>query len=101
MTDADLVEDVRREAGEDGAAEERAGRAAELIRARTGRRWVGIYQLKGSEVRSLAWSGPAAPAYLTFPIERGLTGARAAQSSRTTSRAIPATSPTRSRRAQS
>jgi putative methionine-R-sulfoxide reductase with GAF domain len=75
MTDADLVEDVRREAGEDGAAEERAGRAAELIRARTGRRWVGIYQLKGSEVRSLAWSGPAAPAYLTFPIERGLTGA--------------------------
>jgi putative methionine-R-sulfoxide reductase with GAF domain len=49
MTDADLVEDVRREAGADGAAEERAGRAAELIRARTGRRWVGIYQLKGSE----------------------------------------------------
>lgn len=75
MTDADLVEAVRREANSDGTCEERASRTAELIRTRTGRRWVGIYRLAEGEVRNLAWSGPAAPAYSSFPIERGLTGA--------------------------
>lgn len=74
-TDADLVEEVRSEAGADAAAGERAGRAAELIRTRTGRRWVGIYRVAGSQVRNLAWSGAGAPAYPNFPIERGLTGA--------------------------
>jgi putative methionine-R-sulfoxide reductase with GAF domain len=75
VTDADLVEGVRREANTGGTREERASRTAELIRTRTGRRWVGIYRLAGGEVRNLAWSGPAAPAYPNFPIERGLTGA--------------------------
>jgi L-methionine (R)-S-oxide reductase len=56
-------------------AKERASRTAELIRTPTGRRWVGIYRLAGGEVRNLAWSGPAAPAYPDFPIEQGLTGA--------------------------
>jgi L-methionine (R)-S-oxide reductase len=50
-------------------------RVAELIRSRTGRRWVGIYRVVESEVRNLASSGPAPPAYPNFPIERGLTGA--------------------------
>jgi L-methionine (R)-S-oxide reductase len=72
---ADLVEDVRHEAATDAPAEARARRAAELIRARTGRRWVGIYRVTTEEVRNLAWSGPAAPAYPNFPIDRGLTGA--------------------------
>jgi L-methionine (R)-S-oxide reductase len=72
---ADLVDDVRRIAAANGRAEARAKRAAELIRARTGRRWVGIYSVTSDEVRNLAWSGPAAPAYPNFPIDRGLTGA--------------------------
>jgi GAF domain-containing protein len=75
MTDADLLEDVRRHAGAGGTVDDRASRAAELIRSRTGRRWVGIYRVTESEVRNLAWSGPAPPAYPNFPIERGLTGA--------------------------
>jgi L-methionine (R)-S-oxide reductase len=75
MADADLIEAVRREANSNGSREERASRAAELIRTRTGRRWVGIYRLAGSEVKNLAWSGPAAPAYRNFPIDQGLTGA--------------------------
>ena len=70
-----LVEDVRREAGAAGSVEERAARVAELIRTRTGRRWVGIYRVAGGKVSNLAWSGPAAPAYPDFPVERGLTGA--------------------------
>jgi L-methionine (R)-S-oxide reductase len=75
MPGADLVEDVQRAAHADVPVEERARRVAELVRTRTGRRWVGIYQVASGEVRNLAWSGPAAPAHPTFSIERGLTGA--------------------------
>jgi GAF domain-containing protein len=82
MTDADLIEDVRREARADRPPDERASRSAELIRTRTGRRWVGIYRVTDTEVRNLAWSGPEAPAHPVFPIEQGLT--RAAIRSRST-----------------
>jgi L-methionine (R)-S-oxide reductase len=75
MRDATLIDDVRSAASGDEAAEERAKSAVDLIRTRTGYRWVGIYRVAKSEVRNLAWSGPAAPAYPNFPIERGLTGA--------------------------
>jgi putative methionine-R-sulfoxide reductase with GAF domain len=75
VTAADLVEDVRHEAAADAPAGTRARRAAELIRARTCRRWVGIYRVTTDEVKNLAWSGPAAPAHPNFPIDRGLTGA--------------------------
>lgn len=75
VTDAGLVDDVRREAGADAAVAERASRAADLIRIRTGRRWVGIYRVTDDEVRNLAWSGPGPPAYPNFPIDAGLTGA--------------------------
>ncbi len=74
MTAADLAEAVRRETATDAPVETRARNAAELIRAGTGRRWVGIYRVT-DEVRNLAWSGPAAPAYPNFPTDRGLTGA--------------------------
>jgi hypothetical protein len=50
MTDADLIEAVRREANSRGTREERASRTAELIRTRTGRRWVGIYRLAGGAI---------------------------------------------------
>jgi predicted nucleic acid-binding Zn ribbon protein len=41
---------------------ERAQRIADLIRAATGRRWVGVYEVTPTEVVNLAWSGPAPPA---------------------------------------
>jgi GAF domain-containing protein len=44
VIDRDLFAAVRCEAGTDAPAKERARRAAELIRARTDRRWVGIYR---------------------------------------------------------
>jgi L-methionine (R)-S-oxide reductase len=75
VRDANLIDDVRSAASADDAPEERAKRAADLIRTRTGYRWVGIYRVTESEVRNLAWSGPAAPVYPNFPIDRGLTGA--------------------------
>jgi L-methionine (R)-S-oxide reductase len=75
MRDANLIGDVRSAASADDAPEERAKRAADLIRNSTGYRWVGIYRVTESEIRNLGWSGPAAPAYPNFPIDRGLTGA--------------------------
>jgi hypothetical protein len=75
LAPSDLIERVRREAVRDVGIEPRARRLAELIRAGTGRRWVGIYGVSEGEVRNLGWSGPAAPAYPTFPITDGLTGA--------------------------
>ena len=75
MTDSGLIEELRRDVGADAPVESRAGRAAERIRAGTGRRWVGIYRVTTREVRNLGWSGPAPPAYPTFPADQGLTGA--------------------------
>lgn len=75
MTDSGLIDELRREVGADAPVDGRARRAAELIRAGTGRRWVGIYRVTDAEVRNLGWSGPAPPAYLTFPADQGLTGA--------------------------
>jgi putative methionine-R-sulfoxide reductase with GAF domain len=74
VTAGELVAAVRRAASGDGSPEDRARRAAELIRVRTGRRWVGIYRVAAGEVTNLAWSGPAAPAHPTFASDRGLTG---------------------------
>ena len=75
MRDATLIEDVRSAASADDPREKRAKSVADLIRGRTGYRWVGIYRITESEVRNLAWSGSAAPAYPNFPIDRALTGA--------------------------
>jgi putative methionine-R-sulfoxide reductase with GAF domain len=75
MRDASLVHEVGAVAAAKGPPEQRAQRIAELVRTRTGRRWVGVYRIDSDEVVNLAWSGPAAPAYPRFPADRGLTGA--------------------------
>ena len=75
MTDRRLINELRREIGTDAPVDTRARRAAELIRTGTRRRWVGIYRVAGNDVRNLGWSGPAPPAYPTFPTDEGLTGA--------------------------
>jgi L-methionine (R)-S-oxide reductase len=82
MNHVALVDHVRAEAEADASPEQRAQRIADLVRTRTGRRWVGVYRVDLDEVVNLAWSGPAAPAYPRFPADRGLTGA--AIESRTT-----------------
>jgi L-methionine (R)-S-oxide reductase len=55
--------------------EARAARVAEAIRKERAYRWVGIYvvDIDGGVVSNIAWSGPNAPAYPTFPISKGLT----------------------------
>jgi L-methionine (R)-S-oxide reductase len=54
---------------------ERAKRLAELIRKLGEYRWVGIYDVGAENVSIIAWSGPGAPEYPTFPVSKGLTGA--------------------------
>jgi L-methionine (R)-S-oxide reductase len=57
------------------ARDDRAQRIADLVRAATGRRWVGVYEVTPTEVVNLAWSGPAPPAHPRFSADRGLTSA--------------------------
>jgi L-methionine (R)-S-oxide reductase len=61
--------------------EEKAAQIAKLIRDAGGYRWVGIYDVDAGrrEVRNVAWCGPNAPVYLTFPATQGLTSRAIAQ----------------------
>jgi L-methionine (R)-S-oxide reductase len=70
-----LVEEIRRTTAAGGDVEEQAAQIAQLVRTRTGRRWVGIYRVTRTDVENLAWSGPAPPAHPTFAIGDGLTSA--------------------------
>jgi L-methionine (R)-S-oxide reductase len=70
-----LAEAVHAMAKQAGSRVERAQHLADLIRASTSRRWVGVYQVTGGKVVNLAWSGPSAPAHPSFPVGEGLTGA--------------------------
>lgn len=51
----------------------RAGRAAEVIRHATSAPWVGIYTVTDAVVTCDGWSGPGAPAYLSFAVTEGPT----------------------------
>jgi L-methionine (R)-S-oxide reductase len=56
--------------------EERTARAqqiADVIRALGAYRWVAVYDVSAELVSIIAWSGPGAPAYPTFPVTKGLT----------------------------
>jgi GAF domain-containing protein len=55
-------------------------RVAALLKSRGRYRWVGLYDVDRAAgvVRTVVWSGPAAPRYLVFPINQGLTGAAVA-----------------------
>ena len=70
---------IRSTAASGGDRAERAKRLAELIRKLGDYRWVGIYDVGEENVSIIAWSGPSAPAYPTFPVSKGLTGAAIAQ----------------------
>ncbi len=66
---------IRSTAASGGDRAERAKRLAELIRKLGDYRWVGIYDVGAESVSIIAWSGPGAPEYPTFPVSKGLTGA--------------------------
>jgi L-methionine (R)-S-oxide reductase len=53
----------------------KAKRLAEMIQKLGAYRWVGIYDVGAETVSIVGWSGPSAPAYSSFPVTKGLTGA--------------------------
>jgi putative methionine-R-sulfoxide reductase with GAF domain len=54
---------------------ERAKQLAEAVRSLGNYRWTGVYDVGKEAVSIIAYSGPGAPAYPTFPITKGLTSA--------------------------
>ena len=50
-------------------------KAAEMIRAERGYRWVGIYKVTRSECVIIAGTGEEPPTYQRFPVTQGLCGA--------------------------
>jgi putative methionine-R-sulfoxide reductase with GAF domain len=74
---SELVRIVRAKQDRVASLEEMAGR----IRGHRDYRWVGLYDIDHKEgiVRNIAWKGPRAPEYPTFPIGKGLTGAAIAE----------------------
>jgi putative methionine-R-sulfoxide reductase with GAF domain len=57
-------------AGSDDRAA-KAKRLAEMIRKLGEYRWVGVYDVTADQVSIIAWSGPGAPEYSTFPVSEG------------------------------
>src|SRR5260370_35164663 len=53
---------------------ERARQLAEVVRGLRNYRWTGVYDVGKGTVSIIAYSGPGAPAYPSFPISKGLTG---------------------------
>jgi L-methionine (R)-S-oxide reductase len=62
-----------------GARAEKARALAQLIQTTGGFHWVGLYDVSATEIAAIAWTGAQAPAFPTFPIDRGLNGAAVAQ----------------------
>jgi L-methionine (R)-S-oxide reductase len=74
MAMEETLSKVRFAASNAGARAERAQQIADVVRALGPYRWVGIYEVGAEMVSIIAWSGPCAPAYPTFPVTKGLTG---------------------------
>lgn len=70
-----LVDEVARLSRGTGGRAERAQRVVNLVRSRGGYRWVGVYTVDASSVSVDAYRGPGAPAFPSFPRDRGLSGA--------------------------
>jgi putative methionine-R-sulfoxide reductase with GAF domain len=73
MVMEETLNKIRSAASNAGPRAERARQIADAIREFGAYRWVGVYDV-GAELASIiAWSGPSAPAYPTFPVTKGLT----------------------------
>src|SRR5690348_8938888 len=72
---AKILDDIRSAASSSEDRTVRARRLAGLIKQLGEYRWVGIYDVGPEFVRILGWSGSGAPAYPSFSVAQGLTGA--------------------------
>jgi L-methionine (R)-S-oxide reductase len=73
------INDIRAIAAGGNDRKEKARRLAERIQKLGDYRWVGVYDVGPEQVSILSWSGPSAPEYPTFSVDKGLTGAAIAE----------------------
>jgi putative methionine-R-sulfoxide reductase with GAF domain len=73
MAMEETLSKIRSAASNAAARSERAQQIADVVRALGPYRWVGVYDVSADLVSIIAWSGPGAPAYPTFPVTKGLT----------------------------
>ena len=75
MPSNNLLAELTALLAEGGDRNSTAKAIAEALRAAGPYRWTGIYDvdLEKGVVSNIAWSGPGAPAYPTFPVTNGLT----------------------------
>ena len=75
MDSAELTAQLRNIASQTGRADV-LQRIAEAIRVSGNYRWVGLYNVNhaAGTVTNIAYSGPGAPEYPSFPFGKGLTG---------------------------
>lgn len=75
MTGNNTLDKLRNILAKDLLRTTKAEHITQTIREDGPYRWVGVYDvdLDRGLVSNVAWSGPAAPAYPTFPVTKGLT----------------------------
>lgn len=71
--DARSLNEIAAAASASGEVAVRAKRVAQLIRDAAGYFWVGVFEVSENDVVALAWTGSEAPAFLRFPLTRGIT----------------------------
>src|SRR5436305_13855630 len=71
----EIVERMRSVVAGKEVRSEKARQLAEAVRSLGKYRWTGLYDVGDLMVSLIAYSGPGAPAYATFPVTQGLTGA--------------------------
>ena len=71
--DSRLLNEIAAAADSSGDVAARAKRVAEMIRGACGCVWVGFFKIAETEAVALGWTGSEAPAFLSFPLTRGIT----------------------------
>jgi L-methionine (R)-S-oxide reductase len=71
--DPRLLNEIAAAASSSDKVAARAKRVAEMIRSACGCFWVGLFKTTETEAVALGWTGNEAPAFLNFPLTRGIT----------------------------
>jgi len=75
---SDIYADLRTVLGSAMGRVAKARSLAEALQRARAYHWVGLYDVTATEIRAIAWTGVAAPAFPTFPRSQGLNGAAVA-----------------------
>ena len=73
-----VLEELRRLGGSSLGRRVKARQAADLIRAARSYHWVGLYDVKETEITAIGWTGIDAPTFPSFARTQGLNGAAVA-----------------------